>query len=110
MLFRSRDQKIYEVTVGRVINCTGPLPDITKLERPLIKNLINRKLIHADEMRLGIDALADGTVLNMDLSPSRHLFTIGSTLRGLLFESTAVPELRDQAKKLSLKLLKELQP
>lgn len=105
---RRRDQKIYDVVVGRVINCTGPLPDINKLERPLIKNLILRNLIHADEMKLGIDANADGTILNQERKPSKHLFTIGSTLRGLLWESTAVPELRVQAKSLSEKLLKDM--
>jgi uncharacterized NAD(P)/FAD-binding protein YdhS len=105
---RRRDQKTYEVTAARVINCTGPLSDINKLERPLIKNLISRNLIHADEMKLGIDADVEGTVLNADLTPSKHLYTIGSTLKGLLWESTAVPELRDQAKSLASKLLKDL--
>ena len=105
---RRRDQQNYEVSVGRVINCTGPLSDINKLNRPLVKNLISRNLIQADEMKLGIDATADGTILNSDGSPSKYLITIGSPLRGLLFESTAVPELRDQAKRLSEKLLKEL--
>ena len=105
---RRRDQMIHEVSVARVINCTGPLSDIHKLERPLIKNLVSRRLIHADEMKLGIDATLDGSVLNMDGSPSSHLFTIGSPLRGLLWESTAVPELREQAKNLAGKLLKDL--
>jgi uncharacterized NAD(P)/FAD-binding protein YdhS len=105
---RRRDQKIYEVAAARVINCTGPLSDINKLERPLVKNLISRKMIHADEMKLGIDALPDGTILNDDKTPSPYLSTIGSLLRGLLWESTAVPELREQAKTLSEKLLKEL--
>lgn len=105
---RRRDQKTYEVMVARVINCTGPLSDINKLERPLIKNLISRELIHADEMKLGIDADVDGTVLTKAGAPSKHLYTIGSTLRGLLWESTAVPELREQAKSLALKLLKEI--
>ncbi|MEO8088392.1 MAG: FAD/NAD(P)-binding protein, partial [Bacteroidota bacterium] len=105
---RRRDQKMYEVNVGRVINCTGPLSDINKLERPLIKNLISRKLIHPDEMKLGIDTTADGNILNIDGTSSKYLFTIGSTMRGLLWESTAVPELRDQAKKLAAKLLSEL--
>jgi len=105
---RRRDQKLYEVNVGRVINCTGPLSDINKLERTLIKNLISRKMIHADEMKLGIDTTPEGNILNDDGSSSKYLFTIGSTMRGLLWESTAVPELRDQAKKLAAKLLHDL--
>jgi len=104
---RRRDQKIYEALVARVINCTGPLSDINKLERPLIKNLISRDLIHADEMKLGIDATAEGTVLDKNQKPSKHLYTLGSTLRGLLWESTAVPELREQARTLAAKLLKD---
>jgi uncharacterized NAD(P)/FAD-binding protein YdhS len=84
------------------------MSDINKIERPLIKNLISRELIHADELRLGIDATADGAVLNSDLTPSDHLLTIGSTLRGLLWESTAVPELREQSSQMADRLIKEL--
>lgn len=105
---RRRDQKIYDVTVARVINCTGPLSDISKLERPLIKNMLARKLIRPDEMKLGIDATAEGVIKTETGDLSRHFFTIGSTLRGMLWESTAVPELRDQAKNLAVKLLKEI--
>ena len=102
---RRSDQKPYSITVDRVINCTGPQTDISKIKQPLIQNLFNRGLIDADEMKLGMRALPDGTIIGRNGMPSDSLFTIGSNLKGVLWESTAVPELRLQAKNLSKKLL-----
>jgi uncharacterized NAD(P)/FAD-binding protein YdhS len=41
-LRRRRDQQVYEVSVGRVINCTGPTGDITRMQRPFMQNLVSR--------------------------------------------------------------------
>ncbi len=106
---RRRDQKVYELNVSRVINCTGPLSDINKIDHPLVQNLISRKLIQADNIKLGIDAKANGNIINGDGTLSPHLYTIGSPLRGVLWESTAVPELRVQALNLAEKFLNESQ-
>jgi uncharacterized NAD(P)/FAD-binding protein YdhS len=102
---RRTDQKEHMIHVNRVINCTGPQTDVTKMRMPIIENLLRRGYIDSDEMRLGMRALADGTVIGKDGQPSDILYTIGSNLKGILWESTAVPELRMQAKNLSAKLL-----
>jgi uncharacterized NAD(P)/FAD-binding protein YdhS len=104
---RKRDQKEYSITVGRVINCTGPCTDITKVSRPLFGNLLSRGLLNADALRLGINATPDGAVINSDGTPSDFLYTMGSTLKGILWESTAVPELRQQAKNLATRISTE---
>jgi uncharacterized NAD(P)/FAD-binding protein YdhS len=36
-------------------------------------------------------------VLDASGTPSSTLFTLGPPLRGLLYETTAIPEIRDQA-------------
>ncbi|MDZ4712992.1 MAG: FAD/NAD(P)-binding protein [bacterium] len=100
-------QEEKELKVDRVINCTGPATDLNRLESPLIKNLLRRGLISNDEMKLGINALPDGTIIHKDHSVSSNFFTIGSMLKGILWESTAVPELRTQAKSLAGLLLKK---
>lgn len=100
--------KLCELIINRVINCTGPVTDINKLDSLLMKNLITRGLITSDEMKLGVNALPDGTIIHADNSVSDYLFTLGSLLKGILWESTAVPELRVQAKSLSEILLNKL--
>lgn len=97
------------IEIKRVINCTGPKTDLHKIDDQLIVNLLKRGLITADEMKLGINALPDGTIIRKDHSLSSSLFTIGSLLKGILWESTAVPELRVQAKSLANDLIRQLE-
>ena len=53
-------------TAAMIINCTGPNLDYGKIDLPLIRNLIRKKVIHPDPAHLGIDALPDGTVIGAD--------------------------------------------
>ena len=54
---------------------------------------------------MGLDASADGEIIGADGDPSGVIHTLGTALKGILWESTAIPEIRLQAHKLSLKLL-----
>lgn len=101
---RSDKQKL-AIDVDRVINCTGPESDIRKMENTFIQNLVSRKFIFSDELNLGISATANGNIILSDGSVSENLLTIGSLLKGILWESTAVPELRAQAKNLANNIL-----
>ncbi|MFZ7146560.1 MAG: FAD/NAD(P)-binding protein, partial [Bacteroidota bacterium] len=89
------------VKVQRIINCTGPLTDITKFKSELYSGLLRKKFIQPDEMKLGIDATADGRIIDENGKASNSIFTLGSLLKGKLWESTAVPELRKQAELLA---------
>lgn len=106
-----RDKKTLKnkiITAHRVINCTGPETDITKIEDDLIRNLLKRGFIAPDELKLGVNALPDGTIIQRDNSLSSFLFTIGTNLKGILWESTAVPELRVQTQQLAIEVLRQL--
>ena len=81
-----------------IINCTGPESDFEKVEMPLIKQLLKDKIIAVDELHYGIKANAHGEI-------SKNTFTLGSSLKGLLWESTAIPEIRVQAKNIATILL-----
>ncbi|HRH67661.1 MAG TPA: FAD/NAD(P)-binding protein [Bacteroidia bacterium] len=104
---RRKSQDEETIRAARVINCTGPQSDILKFNSRLFQNLIRKGYIFPDEMNLGIQATADGRILKKDGSASTQLFAIGSLLRGKLWESTAVPELRKQALNLALLLTAE---
>jgi uncharacterized NAD(P)/FAD-binding protein YdhS len=44
-------------------------------------------------------------VLDAAGTPSPTLFTLGPTLRGIRYETTAIPEIRDQAADLARRLI-----
>lgn len=98
-------ESIQQIKVGRVINCTGPSLDISKSRSTFIRNLCNSGMIKPDELHLGIDTDTSGNVISKDGKINSRIFTLGGNLRGLLWESTAVPELRIQAENLSAMLL-----
>jgi uncharacterized NAD(P)/FAD-binding protein YdhS len=91
--------------VAKVINCTGPRTDYSKYQHPLFIHLLARGLIDHDPLALGINALPTGDVLRYRGGPLGWLHTLGAPLKGVLWESTAVPEIRVQARALAEKLL-----
>lgn len=97
-------RKISRLQVGYVVNCTGPECNYYKLKQPLVLNLLARGLIHPDPLFLGLMAGPNGALLNYLGQPSPNLFTLGSVKKGILFETTAVPELRVQARALAEEL------
>ena len=98
------------IAVQRIINCTGPQGNYSKIFTPLVQSLISGKLITADELQLGLKAQPDGRLLQENGLPSCSLFTIGPALRGALWESTAVPEISEQAAHLAQTILCMFKP
>lgn len=98
--------ELVKLTVAKVINCTGPRSDYSKYQHPLFINLLARGLIDHDPLALGLHASPEGQVYRYR-SPRLvdWLFTIGAPLKGVLWESTAAPEIRVQARELAERLL-----
>lgn len=85
-----------ELKVGAVVNCTGPAEGFGSA--PLLyRNLLERGLVSADEVGLGIRAMPDFAAMDAAGARSRWLMVLGPPLKGMLWETTAVPELRAQA-------------
>jgi uncharacterized NAD(P)/FAD-binding protein YdhS len=93
------------LVVGLLLNCTGPRDSLTDSPAPLFQNLLERGLIRADELDMGIEVTPDFAVVNDQGRPSGFLFALGSLLKGTLWETTAVPELRAQALQMARALL-----
>jgi uncharacterized NAD(P)/FAD-binding protein YdhS len=89
-----RDSKL---RVARIINCTGPDQDAVHSSDPLIINLRKGGFIRPDPLGLGLDVSDDGAIINARGEVSKTLYTIGPWLKGKLWETTAVPEIRAQA-------------
>ncbi len=88
-----------------VINATGPATRLTAIRSTLLQNLLRRGSIAPDETDMGVRVDADHTVIAADGSRSGHLLALGPPLRGTLWETVAVPELRAQARRVAETLL-----
>ncbi|HSY75553.1 MAG TPA: FAD/NAD(P)-binding protein, partial [Bacteroidia bacterium] len=94
------------ITVERVINCTGPDGNIKKSGNTVLQNMWKRGIATADPLELGINANPQSfSIIDKYGEKLPHVFTLGTNLRGMLWESTAVPELRIQAEKLAKQLV-----
>jgi uncharacterized NAD(P)/FAD-binding protein YdhS len=88
-----------------VINGTGPQTRFSATRSPLLRALLKRGLAQADASDMGLKIAADFTVIQKDDQPSPHLLALGPLLRGTLWETIAVPELRGQALRVAQSLL-----
>ena len=88
-----------------IINCTGSESNFARLESALVKNLLANGEIQPDALKMGLLAAPDGEIINRNSEHSETFLTFGTALKGILYESTAMPEIRAQAHDLALKLL-----
>ncbi|OOG50968.1 FAD/NAD(P)-binding protein [Rhodanobacter sp. C01] len=87
-----------------VIQTVGLDTDVRRTRHRLVQQLQTNAHITADPLGLGAQADATGHLRHGD-SSWPNLFAIGSLLRGTLWESTAMPEIRQQARNLADRLL-----
>ncbi len=83
-----------QLRVSAVVNCTGPVGSIGA--DPLMTRLAQTGLLRPGPAGLGIDTADDGRILGA-LPDHLPFFAVGSLRRGTLWESTAMPEIREQA-------------
>ncbi|MFZ4522001.1 MAG: FAD/NAD(P)-binding protein [Bacteroidales bacterium] len=106
----TRQNSIHELKVAAVINCTGPSTDPMKSDDCFIKTCLQNGTLIQDELKLGL--LADPNtfeVFNRNLELQENIFILGSLLKGVLWESTAVKELREQAEGLAGNLVRKVE-
>jgi uncharacterized NAD(P)/FAD-binding protein YdhS len=90
-----------------VINATGPATKLTASRSLLLQNLLRRGLVAPDDTDIGVRVDPDHTIISSDGERSRLLLALGPLLRGTLWETIAVPELRAQAKRVAETLLEQ---
>ena len=91
--------------VDAVINCIGSEGDFKRVESPLVQTLLGKKMVNTDSLKMGLDAAPDGRTIDVNGETSDVIYTLGTALKGVLWESTAMPEIRAQANKLAVLLL-----
>jgi len=90
--------ELRSLRVASVVNCTGPNGDLRSDSNPLLRALLARGLIRPDALHLGIDATPYGEAIDSEGLADERLFVLGPPLRGVLYETTAVPEIAEQAR------------
>ncbi|HKR75022.1 MAG TPA: FAD/NAD(P)-binding protein [Rhodanobacter sp.] len=91
---------------GLAVQSVGLDFDVTRTPHPLMRQLVVNRHVLPDPLGLGCQATPQGRLLHGGGAWSR-LFAIGSLLRGTLWESTAMPEIRQQARAVADQLLAE---
>jgi uncharacterized NAD(P)/FAD-binding protein YdhS len=86
-----------ELNADWLVNATGMAADISASESPLLQDLFETGLARPDPLRLGVDATAEGALVSAAGTPSEVVYALGPPLRGVWYETTAIPEIRQQA-------------
>ncbi|MDD1009921.1 FAD/NAD(P)-binding protein [Pseudomonas shahriarae] len=109
--FESREgQQLSYIDVTRVINCTGPSTNLARVNDKLIEQLRDSGLILPDALGLGLKLSERFVVKDINSHAVPWLNYIGPMLKADLWEATAVPELRQFAKALALRLAELMNP
>ncbi|MBB5709500.1 FAD/NAD(P)-binding protein [Sphingomonas xinjiangensis] len=80
----------------RIINCTGPLGDLSRSAEPLLRRLAERGCIRPDPAHLGIEVDNQAQTINAAGEPNANLYALGPMTRGAFWEIVAVPDIRTQ--------------
>jgi uncharacterized NAD(P)/FAD-binding protein YdhS len=85
------------VRVSWVINCTGPGVHNRHTTHPILRPLLEAGVLCEDELHLGLRTDSIGRALDSSGQSVPTLLVAGTLRKSTLWESTAVPELRQQA-------------
>jgi uncharacterized NAD(P)/FAD-binding protein YdhS len=86
-----------KVRVSWIINCTGPGIHHRRSTHPILRSLIEAGVLCDDPLGLGLRTDAEGRAIDGRGEVHTNLFIAGTLRKATLWESTAVPELRQQA-------------
>lgn len=97
--FRERGSGVlHSFPVARVVNATGPSDDLRGDCDPLLATLRDEGWLAPDPLGLGASCDGEGRVRDVHGRVQDDLLALGPLRRGERWESTAVPELREQAR------------
>jgi uncharacterized NAD(P)/FAD-binding protein YdhS len=103
--WRARGSRtLRELTVDRVIDCSGSAGRLAGTRDPLLRDLMATGLAVPDPLGLGWLTAGNGALVDRDGRAARHLYYLGPMLRAAHWEATAVGELRVHAQQLATAL------
>lgn len=101
VLRRRGERHLQTVDAGWIVNCSGPALDYKRIVDPLLRSLFKAGLVRPGPLSLGLDVTDDYRLIDAAGRASPRLFALGPPLRGVLWETTAVPDIRRQCSALA---------
>ena len=95
---------LWTVDAGWIVNCSGPAGDYRRAGDPLVRALFKAGLARPGPSTIGLDVDDAYRILDASGAPSPRLSCIGPPIRGVLWETTAVPDIRRQCRILAERL------
>jgi uncharacterized NAD(P)/FAD-binding protein YdhS len=95
------------LAVQCILDATG-IGRVAETDDPLIRRLMERGLVRPGPFGIGLDAAPDLRALGQ--TQAAPLWVVGPLLRGVLWECTAVPDIRNQAAGLAGAVARTLAP
>ncbi len=92
---RGHGDALERVRVQRLIYATGP--GSAAGTDALVNGLLSRGLARTDAQRIGLQVTDALEVVGADGTPTPRLWALGPIVRGVFWECTAVPDIRQQA-------------
>ena len=96
-----------EIAVRRVFNCSGVLLNPLDSTDTLMVNLIDRKMLRTDPLKMGVDVTSDCAIIDGDGNVSTRFYAIGPLTRAQFWEIIAIPDIRVQAERLANLILQQ---
>lgn len=91
--------------VSRILKCIGFNSPLSGTHSALIRQLLQSGMIREDASGIGIDVTSDCCVISADNRPNARFFVVGPLTRGLFWEITAIPDIRNQCSLVAENLL-----
>jgi uncharacterized NAD(P)/FAD-binding protein YdhS len=95
------------LSTDRIINCTGS-GTCDRVQEPFIERLLEMGLASYDPLRIGIATDDHGRLIGASGRSSANLYALGPLRKATLWETTAVPEIREQALELAERIVSQL--
>ncbi len=97
-----------QIDAVAVVNCTGPRDQARRRDSALLLDLLTSERVRPGQLGLGLDTDPTGRLVGGDGNVQAGLWGLGALRRGQLYESTAIPEIRAQARDLAATVISEL--
>jgi uncharacterized NAD(P)/FAD-binding protein YdhS len=82
--------------VDRIYNCAGPSCDLTRVDAPVVGDLLAQGRVRGDAHALGLDVDHLGRVRDAQGAVQDRLLAVGPITKGEAWETIAVPDIRRQ--------------
>lgn len=94
-----------EISVGNIIDCRGGNPRFSTTRNPALISLMERGLARPDSCDLGLDVTDRLEIVDQHGNVAGKVFALGPITKGVFWEVTAIPDIRNQAEKIAVTLL-----